>query len=135
LSTSHFEQTFIGRPKPVFNIPPYEIGKVLKPYPHVFDFSTDRDISPKFVQETPKLIEEVCEELKTMLLAKNRRYGDSAIHPVRIFSKADPLEQIRIRIDDKISRVISNQDDEDEDVLDDLLGYLVLYKIAKKAHS
>jgi len=37
--------------------------------------------------------------------------------------------QILVRIDDKLSRM-SNQD-EDEDVVSDLLGYLVLLKIAK----
>lgn len=39
-----------------------------------------------------------------MLLAKNAAYGNSALEPVRIFSKADPTEQIRVRIDDKLSR-------------------------------
>lgn len=71
-----------------------------------------------------------CDEIKELLLTKNRKYGDSALNPVRVFSKASPLEQIKVRLDDKLSRMQSAQNDEDEDVITDLIGYLVLYKIA-----
>jgi hypothetical protein len=72
----------------------------------------------------------VCDELKELLLQKNKRYGDSALSPIRVFSKSDNLEQIRVRLDDKLSRLRNAQDDEDEDVVTDLIGYLVLYKVA-----
>lgn len=75
-------------------------------------------------------ISQVCDGIKEMLLEKNRKYGDSALNPVRIFSKADAAEQIRVRIDDKLSRLQSGQVDEDEDVINDLIGYLILYKVA-----
>jgi hypothetical protein len=75
-------------------------------------------------------IKKVMEDLTNLLLEKNRKYGDSAITPVRIFSKSDNLEQLRVRIDDKLSRIVSAQLDDDEEVLNDLLGYLVLYKVA-----
>jgi hypothetical protein len=81
---------------------------------------------------TQSRILEICEGLGEMLVEKNLKYGDSALNPVRIFSTADPLEQIKVRIDDKLSRIKSAQNDEDEDVLLDLLGYLVLYKIARE---
>jgi hypothetical protein len=71
-----------------------------------------------------------CDEIKELLLAKNRKYGDSALNPVRVFSKASPIEQIKVRLDDKLSRMQNAQDDEDEDVITDLIGYLVLHKIA-----
>ena len=71
-----------------------------------------------------------CDEIKTLLLSKNRKYGDSALNPVRVFSKASPMEQLKVRLDDKLSRMQSAQNDEDEDVITDLIGYLVLYKIA-----
>ena len=73
----------------------------------------------------------VCDELKELLLEKNRKYGDSALNPVRVFSKSDNLEQIRVRIDDKLSRLRNQQQDEDEDVVNDLIGYLVLLKVAQ----
>lgn len=72
----------------------------------------------------------VCDKLKELLLEKNRKYGDSALNPVRVFSKASPIEQIKVRLDDKLSRLRNQQDDEDEDVLTDLIGYIVLYKVA-----
>ena len=72
----------------------------------------------------------ICDELKELLLEKNRKYGDSALNPVRVFSQASPLEQLKVRLDDKLSRIRNAQDDEDEDVLTDLVGYVVLYKVA-----
>ena len=72
----------------------------------------------------------ICDEIKELLLSKNRKYGDSALNPVRVFSKASPIEQIKVRLDDKLSRLRNQQDDEDEDVLTDLIGYIVLYKVA-----
>lgn len=74
----------------------------------------------------------VCEEIKQMLLEKNRHYGDSAIRPTRIFSKVDTLEQINVRIDDKLSRIKSGQLDDTEDTEMDLIGYLVLKQVAKR---
>ena len=77
----------------------------------------------------------VCDEIKELLLTKNRKYGDSALNPVRVFSKASPLEQLKVRIDDKLSRLKNAQDDEDEDVVTDLIGYLVLYKVAESRNT
>jgi len=82
------------------------------------------------VDRTQIDIATICDEVKELLLLKNRKYGDSAINPVRVFSKSDTLEQIRVRIDDKLSRLRNQQVDEDEDVINDLIGYLVLYKVA-----
>ena len=80
---------------------------------------------------TQQLIETECDYIKRILLAKNRKYGDSAVHPIRVFSKADPLEQINVRLDDKLSRLINRQADEDEDIELDLIGYLILKRSAK----
>ena len=74
----------------------------------------------------------ICDEVKELLIDKNKKYGDSALNPSRIFSKATPIDQILVRIDDKLNRIkqgaglLAN----DEDVLLDLIGYLVLLKIA-----
>lgn len=73
-----------------------------------------------------------CEIIKELLLEKNRKYGDSALNPIRIFSKSSPVEQILVRLDDKISRLKNKQIDEDEDVISDLIGYLILLKISLK---
>ena len=84
--------------------------------------------------QTQLEIASICDDIKNLLLGKNARYGDSAINPSRIFSKASPVEQILVRLDDKLSRIdkgiglVAN----DEDVINDLIGYLVLLKIAQK---
>jgi hypothetical protein len=78
-----------------------------------------------------ELIEAECDALKAMLLEKNKAYGSSALSPVRIFSKADTVEQIRVRIDDKLSRLMRGSA-AGEDVVLDLIGYLVLLRIATK---
>ena len=78
----------------------------------------------------------ICDEIKDLLLQKNIKYGDSALDPLRVLSKASAKEQILVRIDDKLSR-ISRGDilHEDEDVICDLIGYLVLLKIALKREA
>lgn len=80
-----------------------------------------------------RAIEAECDDIKAMLLAKNRAYGSSAFDPVRIFSKASPVEQLLVRIDDKLSRLrTTGLDGAGEDTLGDLIGYLLLLRIAKQ---
>ena len=66
-----------------------------------------------------------------MLIEKNEKYGDSAFNPKRIFSKADSDEQLKVRIDDMLSRYSNSNINEDEDVLLDLIGCLVLLEISQ----
>jgi hypothetical protein len=90
-------------------------------------FESDRD----FGIGVPGLIAEECYALRDMLHEKNRLYGNSALDPVRIFSKADPVEQIRVRLDDKLSRLMRGSA-AGEDVELDLLGYLILLRVARR---
>ena len=78
-----------------------------------------------------KEITDTCDQIKNLLLQKNEAYGDSALNPIRIFSSADSTEQIKVRIDDKLSR-LKRGAAAGEDVITDLIGYLVLLKIANK---
>jgi hypothetical protein len=87
------------------------------------------------MSDTQKLIADECDQIKAMLIDKNRKYGDSAVNPVRIFSKADPTEQFNVRMDDKLSRIKSAQADDLEDAEFDLLGYLILKRVAKRAKA
>lgn len=80
---------------------------------------------------TAERIEAKCRALADFLIEKNRSYGDSALRPVGIFSQGDPVALIRIRIDDKLSRLASNPKAYGEDVVRDLLGYLILLQIAE----
>lgn len=86
-------------------------------------------------------LDRVLGEIKELLLEKNASYGDSALNPVRIMSDADAAEQIRIRMDDKLSRLYRGFAFEDtetgnpEDTLKDLVGYYFLLKIAEARHA
>lgn len=73
-----------------------------------------------------------CLEIMEMLIKKNISYGDSALNPIRIFSQADNQEQIKIRIDDKINRIKNGSGFAGDNDIDDMIGYLILLKIAKK---
>lgn len=73
-----------------------------------------------------------CHEIAQMLIEKNISYGDSALNPIRIFSKADTVEQIKVRIDDKLNRLKNGSSFTGDNDIDDMIGYLVLLKIAMR---
>jgi hypothetical protein len=50
---------------------------------------------------------------------------------VRVFSRAPVVEQLLVRIDDKLSRLARGSGAETEDVEGDLLGYLVILRVAR----
>ena len=81
--------------------------------------------------ESEMKISGVCDDIKELLINKNRKYGNSALKPCRVFSKASPVEQLLVRIDDKLNRIMQGAGllADDEDVVNDLIGYLVLLKI------
>lgn len=77
-------------------------------------------------------VNEVLNEIENTLIQKNKTYGNSALEPTRIFSKADAVEQLKVRIDDKLSRIQRGKEGlDDEDTILDLIGYLVILKIAQ----
>lgn len=80
----------------------------------------------------PNPISDVFDELKEFLLEKNGAYGDSVLDPLRVFSKAEKDEQIRVRIDDKLSRLVRGHPgiETDKDIIKDLVGYLVLLLVS-----
>lgn len=77
-------------------------------------------------------IRAACDQIKKLLLEKNAAYGNSALDPVRVFSKCAADEQLRVRIDDKLSRIARGHEYPGDDTINDLIGYLILYKIANQ---
>lgn len=77
-------------------------------------------------------VNRVCGDVARLLVEKNKKYGNSALAPLRVFSSADTVEQLKVRIDDKLSRIRGGVTD-DEDTVLDLLGYLVILRIAQRA--
>lgn len=98
----------------------------------------DETLLDAALSATAKDIREVTNDLAELLIRKNAAYGDSALNPNRTFSSAPAGEQIKVRLDDKLSRIrtmVLRGTDEDamgEDVIGDLLGYLVLLRISQK---
>jgi len=78
-----------------------------------------------------------CDAVKALLLAKNKEYGNSALEPINVFSGLDAVSQIDVRIDDKLKRLQTiRQLDEvkvHEDTELDLVGYLILKRVAREA--
>ncbi len=81
-----------------------------------------------------KIIRE-CLEVAEMLIKKNVSYGDSALNPMRLFAQSDSVEQLKVRIDDKLNRVKNNQGYAGDNDIDDLIGYFLLYSFARAATS
>jgi hypothetical protein len=76
-------------------------------------------------------VEEVLDSIEKMLIDKNRKYGNSALEPLGVFSQLSAKEGLLIRIDDKLKRIKNGSlEKDDEDVVNDLIGYLVLLKIS-----
>ena len=86
------------------------------------------------IDEAPAGVEigHECLDIMNLLLKKNISYGNSALEPIGIFSKADAEQQIRNRIDDKLNRIKNGEHFEDDNDIDDIIGYLILLKIAHK---
>lgn len=76
-------------------------------------------------------LREVMASIEAMLIEKNHAYGDSALSPLRVFSRASPVEQLLVRVDDKLSRLALGNGQDTEDVELDLMGYLVILRIAR----
>ena len=69
-------------------------------------------------------------ELIEFLLAKNESYGNSALEPRAIFASGNASELIRVRIDDKINRLMQGSA-YGEDAVVDLAGYLILLMVVE----
>jgi len=84
--------------------------------------------------ETQRKIIEITEAMRDLLLYKNEKYGDSALHPKRIFHKENAVSSILIRLDDKLSRVMENNDQlpRVNDVAD-IIGYCTLLLVGMGA--
>lgn len=76
-------------------------------------------------------VDGITREVGDLLKKKNESYGDSALNPIRIFSKSDAFEQLNVRIDDKLSRIARGSEFEGDDTDLDLIGYLIMRRIQK----
>ena len=86
--------------------------------------------------ETRDKIKKVGQEVIDLLLEKNDSYGDSALHPAGIFASGNAVDNLTSRIDDKLMRIkTQGLRGYGEDNVKDLIGYLILLKIALENES
>ena len=81
------------------------------------------------MNDTSWKIQKICEELNILLQEKNKRYGNSALDPLEGI-KYTAEDGIKIRLADKLKRVINSNELRKND-LADILGYLVLLCVDK----
>lgn len=81
-------------------------------------------------KDTSIEIAEEVEDIKAMLVAKNKAYGNSALAPESYLSKATAVERLAVRIDDKLNRMRQGCEFPGDDTILDLIGYLILLRIA-----
>lgn len=86
------------------------------------------------LSESQEKISIVLDKMKDILLYKNRKYGDSALHPNNVFFKGDSTNSILIRLDDKIGRIRNNTEEKPRinDVAD-IIGYCTLLLVSMGA--
>lgn len=87
--------------------------------------------APEEKPDTETLIIQECDAIRDLLISKNRKYGDSAIRRGIVFDLSASTA-IKARINDKLSRLKNDREDEDEDITLDLLGYFILLRISLK---
>jgi len=75
-------------------------------------------------------IEKTLKSMNELLQEKNKRYGNSAIAPLKVFSQQSAENSICIRLDDKLSRIKNGTELRKNDVAD-MMGYLTLLCVAK----
>lgn len=94
----------------------------------------DSDKLDKTLTTSQKKIAELVEATKDLLLYKNEKYGDSALHPIGIFTKhlknvPENTASILVRLDDKLGRV-RNADSLRTNDVSDIIGYCTLLLIS-----
>ena len=112
-----------------------------------YDYELKMDCPPGLEFDKPYSLEEVsskwknaefaehldaiAESITDLLKEKNAAYGNTALEPVNIFSKLGPVEAIKARLDDKLSRIANRGiNDKTEDTVRDVVGYLLLLLMA-----
>lgn len=76
-----------------------------------------------------------CLEIAELLLEKNIAYSNSAMEPLNILSNATAEDQIKMHIDNKLTRLKHQKEFANEDSLLDLTGYLILLMVLKNKQS
>jgi len=85
-------------------------------------------------RQVESLIRKHMIEYGNFLIKKNRAYGNSAFEAINIYSKGSALDLMKLRMDDKLKKMLKGSDltDEKEDAAKDFCGYWHLMEILKE---
>lgn len=83
--------------------------------------------------DTQNKIKNLCDKISEILIYKNKMYGNSILEPKQIFYKGGYVDNILMRLDDKVGRIANTTGGNPIRVNDivDIIGYLILLLIAK----
>ena len=85
---------------------------------------------------TQEKISKAGQDVVDLLIEKNNSYGDSALNPANIFANGNAVDNLCSRIDDKLMRIKTQGfRGYGEDNVKDLIGYLILLKIALESEE
>lgn len=77
-----------------------------------------------------------CDEIKDGLLKHHEKWGTSIFRPVTILSAVSAEDALRIRIDDRIKKLQKAETkDQERELVDDLIGYLVNFRAYMSVHN
>lgn len=79
-------------------------------------------------------VRRITDQIASILVEKNSAYGNSALDPIHVFSKSDRMEQLFVRLDDKLSRVKRGHEYPGDDTIRDIMGYCTLILIARETN-
>tara|TARA_A100001201_G_scaffold112459_2_gene96294 strand:+ start:1403 stop:1795 length:393 start_codon:yes stop_codon:yes gene_type:complete len=105
----------------------YSVDDLKSHSKYYWDFDRNKGTHMTFSEKLDVEVKAITDLLKE----KNKAYGNTALNPTNIFSKLNASEAICARIDDKLARIKNKGiNDETEDTVDDLIGYLLLLKMS-----
>ena len=69
-----------------------------------------------------------------LMVQRNKDHGDAVFKPVSVFSDAPAYERVKIMLDYKLTRYRAGHTDLSTENINDLIGYLLLWKMCRSGH-
>ena len=85
-------------------------------------------LSVRLMEENKLNIPELIDILLKKLLILQDMYGDSFNYPIRAFTDMSVLDQINLKLDDKLCIVYNSRKQIPSDVYEDIICYIIIYK-------
>lgn len=81
---------------------------------------------------TQEAIGMICTNLSGFIQSKNNAYQNAALNGTKYFNKYVTITKIEDLIDNKIQRIVNNQNEPVKNDVVDLIGYLILYCVRRE---